>query len=394
MSFFERPKQFFAKKEEANFDMPRREFAKLALAGALGGAGFLAHSRPAEGKLANLPPGPKIAYELDNEPSLEEPAEFDEDLQFAKQLGVEYIGIWVHGNRATYGYFVGVRKRVEAAGLKVWIIGNRNVHNMQEVTLNLPGRDRKIEEYKAYLRNLGRAGIYYTTYAHMGNGIWSTTRETTRGGASSRAFDLAKAYTDEGAGWWDEKLFRGPLTHGRVYSEKEIWDNYTYFIKAVVPVAEEAGVRIGIHPDDPPVPVLGGIPRCIFGNFEGYKRAFEIADSPNIGMCLCCGTWDEGGKLMGKNVFETIEYFGKQGKIFKVHFRNVSAPLPHFVETFVDDGYIDMDKVMRTLRQVNFNGVMIPDHVPYMIGGSRAGNAYSIAYMKALLKRANEEAAT
>jgi mannonate dehydratase len=162
----------------------------------------------------------------------------------------------------------------------------------------------------------------------------------------------------------------------------------------VTPVAEEVGVRIGIHPDDPPVPELAGVPRCIFGNFEGYKRAFEIADSPNIGMCLCCGTWLEGGKLMGKDVLETIRYFGSRGKIFKIHFRNVNAPLPHFVETFVDDGYMDMYKVMRALREVNYNGVLIPDHIPEMIGGSRAGTAYSIAYMKALLKRANEEFAT
>jgi mannonate dehydratase len=378
--------------KDANFDRQRREFAKLALIGALGGTGLFAPNRQVEAKLANFSPGIKIALQLGADPSLGEPAQLDQDLQFAKQLGVEYVSIWVHANRATYDYFVGVRERVEAAGLKVWNIGNLNVHNMEEVTLNLPGRDRKIGEYQTYLRNLGKAGISYTTYAHMGNGIWSTARETTRGGASARAFDMAKAYT-EGAGWWDGKVFKGPLTHGRVYSEQEIWDNYTYFIKAVAPVAEEAGVRIGIHPDDPPVPVLGGVPRCIFGNFEGYKRAFEIAGSPNIGMCLCCGTWDEGGKLTGKNVLETIDYFGKQGKIFKIHFRNVSAPLPHFVETFVDDGYIDMYRVMRALRKVNFNGVMIPDHVPEMAGGGRAGTAYSIAYMKALLKRANEELA-
>ena len=97
---------------------------------------------------------------------------------------------------------------------------------------------------------------------------------------------------------------------------------------------------------------------------------------------------------MGKDVLETIHYFGSRGKIFKIHFRNVNAPLPHFVETFVDDGYMDMYKVMRALREVNFNGAMIPDHIPEMIGGSRAGTAYSIAYMKALLKRANEEFAT
>jgi mannonate dehydratase len=93
---------------------------------------------------------------------------------------------------------------------------------------------------------------------------------------------------------------------------------------------------------------------------------------------------------MGKDVLETIHYFGCRGKIFKIHFRNVNAPLPYFVETFMDDGYMDMYKVMRALREVNFSGVMIPDHIPEMIGG-RAGTAYSIAYMKALRKRANEE---
>ena len=82
------------------------------------------------------------------------------------------------------------------------------------------------------------------------------------------------------------KTYTEPLSHGRVFTKEEIWDNYIYFIKKVVPVAEEAGVRIGIHPDDPPQPILAGVPRCIFGNFEGYKRALKIANSPNVGMCL------------------------------------------------------------------------------------------------------------
>jgi len=380
MSIPEKLKQPLGKDAEANFDPQRRKFAKLALVGALGGTALLSPLRRGVAKLHDIPPGMKISVQVGSDPN-------DEDLQFVRQLGAEYVNIWVHADGATYENFMRLREKVEGAGLKVWNIGNLNVHNMEEVTLNLPGRDQKIEEYKAYLRNIGKAGIYYTTYAHMGNGIWSTERETTRGGASARGFDLAKA----DAGYWDKKVFKGPLTHGRIYSQKDIWDNYTYFIKAVTPVAEETGVRIGIHPDDPPVPELGGVPRCIFGNFEGYKRAFEIADSPNIGMCLCCGTWLEGGKLMGKDVLETIGYFGSRGKIFKIHFRNVNAPLPHFVETFVDDGYMDMYKVMRALREVNYNGALIPDHIPEMIGGSRAGTAYSIAYMKALLKRANEE---
>ena len=187
-------------------------------------------------------------------------------------------------------------------------------------------------------------------------------------------------------------MFAAPLSHGRVFTKDEIWDNYTYFIKQVAPVAEEVGVHIGIHPDDPPVPVLAGVPRCIFGNFEGYKRAMEIANSPNVGICLCCGTWLEGGKkLTGKDPEEMIRYFGAR-KIWKIHFRNVSAPLPHFVETFMDNGYYDMWKIMKALRDVNFDGIVILDHSPTMVGGNYAQTAYGFAYMKALLNRANAEA--
>jgi mannonate dehydratase len=358
----------------------RRQFVKSALAGALGSTGFLSPARVRAAAPPTSHSGIKIAVQVPSDPS-------DEDLQFVAQLGAEYVCIWTSGESATYENFLRLRRKVEAAGLRVWNIGNSNVHNMEQVTLNLPGRDQKIEEYKTYLRNLGKARISYTTYAHMGNGIWSTEREFTRGGAAARAFDLAKA----DKGYWGNRAFTAPLTHGRSFSEQEIWDNYTYFIKAVVPVAEEQGVRIGIHPDDPPVPVLGGVPRCIFGSFDGYQRALEIAASPNVGMCLCVGCWLEGGKLMGKDVLETIRYFGERRKIFKVHFRNVSAPLPHFVETFIDNGYMDMYEVMRALHQMHFDGALIPDHVPAMVGGDRAATAYSIAYMKAMLERAKAE---
>ncbi len=367
-------------KNEKGFDPGRRQFGRLALTCAAG-AGLLSRPGRSAPKVRMNSPGIKISVQVPTDPG-------DEDLQFVKQLGAEYVNIPTGGDTATYENFVRLRQKVEGAGLKVWNIGNSSVHNMEEVTLNLSGRDRKIEEYKAYLRNLGQAGIYYTTYAHMGNGIWSTARESTRGGASARAFDLAKA--DKGD--WAGKSFRGPLTHGRTYTKQEIWDNYSYFIKSVTPVAEEEGIRIGIHPDDPPVPELGGVPRCIFSSFDGYQRALEIANSPNVGMCLCVGCWLEGGKLTGKDVLETIRYFGGQGKIFKVHFRNVNAPLPHFVETFMDNGYMDMYKVMKALREVNFDGVVIADHIPSMVGGGRAGTAYSIGYMKALLERANAEA--
>lgn len=362
-------------------NMGRRQFGRLALTGAAAGAAFLSRAGAACAGVDSGAPGIKLSVQVPADPS-------DEDLQFVAQLGVGYVNIPSGGESATLENYLRLRRKIEAAGLRIWNIGNSNVHNMEEVTLNLPGRDQKIEEYKAYLRNLGKAGVHYTTYAHMGNGIWSTERESTRGGAPTRAFDLSKA--DQGV--WAGKTFKGPLTHGRAYSQKEIWDNYAYFIKAVIPVAQQEGIRIGIHPDDPPVPELGGVPRCIFSNFDGYKRALEIADSPNVGICLCVGCWLEGGALMGKGVLETIRYFGGQGRIFKVHFRNVNTPLPHFAETFLDDGYMDMYKVMKALREVNFDGAVIADHVPGMVGGPRAATAFSIGYMKALVERANSEA--
>ena len=329
-------------------------------------------------KMIPIEPGVKIAAQVSPEPT-------EGDLAFIRRIGVEYVVLWTGGDKASYEYYASRRKLFEGVGLRVYGFGSSSVHNQDAIVLNLPNREVKIEEYKAHLRNLGKAGIPYTTYAHMANGIWSTQREPTRGGAMARGFDLPKAEV----GHWAGRQYRMPLTHDRVYTEDEIWDNFRYFIRQVAPVAEEAGVRIGIHPDDPPVPELGGVPRCIFSSFDGYERALEIADSPNVGVCLCVGCWLEGGEQMGKDVLETIRTFGERGKLFKVHLRNVDRPLPHFVEAFLDDGYMDMYQVVQALREVNFEGVMIADHIPSMDEDRRVGTAYSIGYMKALLERAN-----
>jgi mannonate dehydratase len=147
---------------------------------------------------------------------------------------------------------------------------------------------------------------------------------------------------------------------------------------------------------------LGGVPRCIFGTFDGYVRALEIANSPNVGVCFCCGCWLEGGPLMGKNVFEAIRHFGKQGMLFKVHLQAVSSPLPRFTEVFIDECYVDFYDVLKVLREVNFNGVVWPTHVPAMVDvgcttlrrdGGIGGTAFYVGYVKALLKRVNAEAA-
>ena len=381
---------------DAKSGVDRRELGKIAL----GGAAFLASAGTSSATLRPIPPGIKIGTGGG--------APTEENMLYLKQLGVTWVSLGATPQTATAEGFIKMREQWEAGGFKVYNIGSGvgpsgSLHNMPEVTLNLPGRDQKIEEYLNYLRYLGKAGIPYTTYAHMGNGIWSSGRATTPRGYSSRDMDMA---SPERRGNWGGKTYEEPLSHGRVYTKEEIWDNYRYFIKKAVPVAEEAGVRIGIHPDDPPQPMLAGVPRCIFSSFEGYKKALKIANSPNIGMCLCVGCWLEGGPLMGKDAVETIKYFGGKKKLFKVHFRNVSAPLPHFTETLMDDGYYDMYKVMEALVDVKFEGIAIPDHIPgvgQMPGGRQAGApgargagapqfrpnpglAYCIGYMNALLK--------
>jgi mannonate dehydratase len=365
----------------------RREFGKLALGGTLGlraglgAAALLSSTSSASAGVHKNEPGIKLCAQTSAKPT-------DDELLFLKEIDAKYVSVGSTPDLRTAEGFLQIKKRYADAGIMVWNIGNTSVHNMPEVTLNLPGRDKKIEEYKQYIRNLGKAGIYYTTYAHMGNGIWNSGRESIRG-ASARVFDMA---SPKKVGIWDGKEYHEPLSHGREFSKEEIWENYTYFIKQVAPVAEENNVRIGIHPDDPPEPVLAGVPRCIFGNFEGYKRAMEIANSPNVGICLCCGTWLEGGRqLTHKDPEEMIRYFGPE-KIWKIHFRNVSSPLPKFVETFMDNGYYDMYKIMKALRDVNYDGIVILDHTPKLVGDHYAEQSYGFAYMKALRNRANAEA--
>lgn len=365
--------------DNAMFSTTRRGFVRAGV-----GAATLAASScspQAEQAAAPEPRSPDIKISLQVSSNLT-----DEELAFPKQMGIDYVSFGLRG--ATLEQLIEHKQRVEAAGLKVANIGNSSVHNMPEVTLNLPGRDEKIEEYKQYLRNLGQAGIGYTTYAHMGNGIWSSDAEMTRGGAASRAFHL-----DTAAGSWAGERFEKPLSHGREYTQDELWENYTHFIKQVAPVAEEEGVRIGIHPDDPPVLKLAGVPRGIFGTFDGYVRAFEIADSPNVGICLCCGCWLEGGEGMGKNTVEAIHEFAGMGKLWKIHLRNVTGPVPDFVETFIDDGYGDTKAIIRALVDVNYDGILIADHVPQMVGGRNAGWAYSMGYIKALYDMARDERA-
>ncbi|MBI1787931.1 MAG: mannonate dehydratase [Acidobacteria bacterium] len=312
------------------------------------------------------------------------PRPTDDDLAMLRHAGVDAVSIWTGIEDATFEWMMQTKRRLDAQGVEVYNIGILDLHCDPTIVLGLDGVETKIEQYKTYLTNLGRAGIHYTTYAHMANikvqkvpGYYQTAITTTRGGAPTREFDL-------------EVARRLPLSHGKTYTDDHIWKTFTTFIRAVMPVAEKAGVRIGLHPDDPPVDTLGGVAR-IFRNAAGFERALKIAGSENFGICLCVGTWGEGGKMMGRDPVEMILLFGPRKRIFKVHFRNVDRPLPKFRETFVDNGYLDMYQVMRALREANFGGIVIPDHVP---GGGYQGvnTSYTLGYMKALRDRVNAEA--
>ena len=329
--------------------------------------------------LERIAPGIKIAAQMSPEPA-------PQDVQLIRQMGVEHVVLWTDASKSSPEYYVERKAFYADHGLNVYGFGNRDVHNQDAIVLGLPNRDAKVEEYLRHLRALGAAGIPYTTYAHMPNGIWSTETEETRGGAPARGFDEAKATS----GRWHDRTYSLPLTNECEYSDEEVWEHFAHFIRQAARVAEQEGVLIGIHPDDPPIARLGGVPR-IFSTFEGYKRALAIADSPNVGICLCVGCWLEGGDLWGVDAITAIRHFAAQKQLFKVHFRNVDAPLPHFVETFVDDGYADMYPIMRTLQEVGFRGVAIPDHIPRMADDPRLGTAFTIGYMKAILERAKAE---
>jgi mannonate dehydratase len=348
--------------------MDRRHFIRLGASGAMAGLLRVAADSPRKGI--------KLGTSFTPKPT-------ENDLAMLRHAGVDAVSIWTSIENANHEWMLDTRRKLEANGVEVYNIGIIDLHCDPTIVLGLEGVDRKIEQYQKYVADLGRAGIHYTTYAHMANikipsvpGYYQTARVPTRGGATTREFDLEVA----------RKL---PNSHGQVYHEDHIWKTFTRFIRAVMPAAEKAKVRIGLHPDDPPVDMLGGVAR-IFRNAEGFERAVRVADSENFGFCLCVGTWAEGGKMMGKEVIEMIRYWGPKRRIFKVHFRNVDQPLPKFRETFVDDGYLDMYQVMRALREENFDGIVIPDHVPG--GGYPAVNtSYTLGYMKALRDRVNAE---
>lgn len=301
----------------------------------------------------------------------------DEDLLFLQQIGLEWTQVVWGSEPVDADDVKEVKDRWASYGIGI-CTGAHGASSSLRVQLGQEGRDEDIETYRTFLRALGENGIPLCVYSfHPANTY--TTHFVKRRGYRARAFDLQR--------------FRGEVEKQkfeREYPLEEIWEHYTYFMDAVLPIAEETGVTMALHPDDPPVAMMNGVGKMIT-HYDGYARAEAVSKgSENWGLLFCVGTWSEGGKEMGKDVFGMIDDFGARGKIAEVHFRNVNQPMPSFEETFPDDGYMDMTKVLRALRKVGFNGPLLPDHIPQLVGdeNSRAGLAYCVAYTRALLKEA------
>jgi mannonate dehydratase len=352
--------------------MRRRQFLRSALAAT--GMPLLAEQRTTKFEESD-PLNAKLCHRVDAK------SVSDDDLRFLQQIGLNWVRLEFGEGEITLDALRTQQRRFSQFGMRIYS-GVHYAYRSRRVQLGEPGRDQDIEIYRRFLRDLGTLEIPVASYDfHPANTY--TTKMVERRGYTAREFDL-----DDFRNRVEKRQFE------REYSADEIWANYTYFLKAVLPVAEEAGVKLALHPDDPPVAKMNGVAK-LFTHYDGYHRAEEIAGkSANWGLTFCVGTWSEGGDRMGKDVFEMIRDFGGRGKVFEVHFRNVTGPLPHFVETFPDDGYMDMYQVMKALRQVKFSGGIEPDHVPRLVGDSglsRAGTACCIACMRAMLRRANEE---
>ena len=249
-----------------------------------------------------------------------------------------------------------------------------------------PERDHEIENIRQMIRNAGKAGIPSLKYNLTLLGIVRSGVKIGRGGAQDNAF----VYAD-----MKPKLQQmGDTLAGDVSSE-EMWERITYFLQRVVPVAEEAKVRILCHPNDPGLPrgqAFRGV-HCALDSVAGLKRFVQTVPSPYHGLNFCQGTISEMLDEPGREIFEVIRWFGSRGKIFNVHFRNIRGGYLNFQETFPDEGSVDMIRALKTYQEVGYEGMIMPDHVPLIEGDPDKARAFAFCwgYIQALLQQLRSE---
>ena len=243
-----------------------------------------------------------------------------------------------------------------------------------------------MEGIKELIRNVGKAGIPTFGYYFSLAGVASRTQGNyARGGALSVGMEFVDdSPVPKGMIW--NMVYDANAPEGFIppCSTDEIWERLQYFLNAIIPVAEEAGVTLAAHPDDPPLPFLKQTPRLIYQP-ELYQKLLDLYPSKSNQLEYCLGTLSE---MTEGDIYEATNQYSKQGKIGYIHFRNVMGKAPNYKEVFVDEGDVDMIRILKILKKNNFKGVLIPDHTPQMNCDAPwyAGMAYAMGYMKAALK--------
>jgi mannonate dehydratase len=247
-----------------------------------------------------------------------------------------------------------------------------------------PERDREIDNICQMIRNASQAGIRQLKYNMSILGVVRTESTTGRGGATYSTFDYEKAANR------DTPTEAGPV------SAEQSWERIGYFVKRVVPVAEEHKVRLACHPHDPAMPEpqgFRGVHR-VLGSVDGLKRFIALSPSPYHGLNFCQGTVSEMLTKPGEEIYDVIRYFGSRGRIFNVHFRNIKGGFLNFQETFPDNGDVDFIRAIRTYKEVGYDGMLMPDHAPVIAGDTdkQQAFAYCFGYIQALIQMVNQEA--
>ena len=301
--------------------------------------------------------------------------------KLSKQAGVDFavgglpFNESLNGTDAPWDYLplVRMKQRYESCGFNLAVIEARPPLN--KAKRGLPGGDEEIATICTLIENMGRLGIPVWCYEWMTDFNWMRTGTNTvsRGGSVVTSFD-------------NSLLKDAPPTENGPITEEQLWETLEYFLKKVVPVAEKWNVKLAMHPDDPPLSPIRGVGR-IMRSIENYQRLLDLVPSPMNGITLCQGNFT----LMTDDLPGAIRHFGKQGKIFFVHFRDVRGTPEKFEETWHDAGKTDMLACMRAYKDISFEGVLRPDHVPTVEGDSNEnagyssfGRLYAIGYIRGL----------
>lgn len=318
--------------------------------------------------------------------------EFNDDaLIMARQLGAEGFHFNTppiatsDENYWTVTALKWLKEYTEKFELKLEMIENVPIRFYDKILLGLPGRDEQIENYIKTIQNMGKVGIPILGHHFCPTWAWRTSiREPYRLGAFVSSYDrsieedVPNAYTQSKDHMVKQNPDIAPPT------QEDLWNNFTYFIKAVLPEAEKAGVKLITHPSDPPLKSVAGVER-IFISPDDYRKAEKITNSDAWGINFCMGTFSQlGGE---ECVLEMIREFVPKNKIHMVHFRDVQGTVEKFSECFLGEGRYNPAKIMTELKKNGYNGIMLDDHVPYLTSDTRWGHtarAYTFGYLKGL----------